>query len=48
LGGRLVYELKILHGYQRILDPKKSKHFMEGRVKRNKGLYEGGRWRCAL
>jgi hypothetical protein len=43
-----VYELKVLLGYQRILDPKKSKHFMEGEVKGNKGFYESGRWKCAL
>jgi hypothetical protein len=24
-----------------------SKHLKEGGVKENKGLYEGGRWRCA-
>jgi len=27
---------------------KASKHFMERKVKRNKGFYEGGRWRCAM
>jgi hypothetical protein len=48
LGRRLVYKIKVLQGYQRILDPKKSKHFMEGRAKGNKRFYEGGRWRCAL
>jgi hypothetical protein len=25
-----------------------SKHLKEGRVKGNKGIYEGGRWRCAM
>jgi hypothetical protein len=48
IGGRLVYELKVILGYQRILDPKGIQTFMEGGVKRNKGFYEGGRWRCAL
>jgi hypothetical protein len=47
LGGRFVYEVKVLLGYQRIFNPKKSKHLKEGKVKGNKGFCEGGRWRCA-
>jgi hypothetical protein len=34
-------------GYQKILDLKGIQTFMEEGVKGNKGLYEGGRWRCA-
>jgi len=47
LGRRLVYELKVLLGYQRSWIQKASKHFIEGGLKRNKGFYEGGKWRCA-
>jgi hypothetical protein len=25
-----------------------SKHFMEGGIKGNKGLYEAGRWKCVI
>jgi hypothetical protein len=48
LGRKLVYELEVFQGYQRILDQKMSKHFMEGGIKRNKGFYESGKWRYAL
>jgi hypothetical protein len=43
LGRKFVYELKVFLGYQKILFKKASKQFMEGRIKRNKGLYEGGK-----
>jgi len=43
LGRRLIYELKVFKGYQKILDPKASKNFMEGGKKKKKGFYEGGR-----
>jgi hypothetical protein len=40
---RLVYKLKVLLGYLRILDLRNAQTF-EGRiVKRNEGLYEGER-----
>jgi hypothetical protein len=47
LGGKLIYELKVLLSYQRILDPKGIKRFMKRGIKGNKGLSEGGRWKCA-
>jgi hypothetical protein len=37
LGGKLVYELEVFLGYQRILNPKVPKHLKEG-VKGNKGF----------
>jgi hypothetical protein len=43
LGRRLVYDLKVVLGYQRIMDLKGIQTFMEGIVKGNKRLYEGGR-----
>jgi len=39
---------KVLSGLSMDLGPKKSTHLKKGGVKRNKGLYEGERWRCAL
>jgi hypothetical protein len=48
LGEKLVYELEVLLGYQRILDPRGSQTLEGGRIKINKELYEGGGGRCAL
>jgi hypothetical protein len=45
---RLVYELEVLLSYQEILDPKGIQTFERGKNKKNKGFYEGGRWKCAL
>jgi hypothetical protein len=47
LGKKLDYTLKVFLGYQKTLNPKGVKHLKEGRVKRSKELYEGGRWKCA-
>jgi hypothetical protein len=46
LGGRFVYELKFLMGYQRILDSKGVQTFYGRRNKKNKIFYEGGKWKC--
>jgi hypothetical protein len=35
-------------GPYRLLNDLEPKHLKEGKIKRNKGLCEGGRWRCAL
>jgi hypothetical protein len=43
LGGKLVYKLKVLLGYQRILDPKGVQTFNGRGIKKKKGLYESGR-----
>jgi len=48
LGGRFVYKLKVLLGYQRIMTQNASKLLKEGGVKGNKGLCESGRWKCPL
>jgi hypothetical protein len=45
---RFVYGLEFFLGYQRILDPKGVQTLERGRSKKKRGLYEGGRWRCAL
>jgi hypothetical protein len=47
LGERLVYGLKVLVGYQGSQTQKTSKHLKEGRVLRNRKLYEGGRKKSA-
>jgi hypothetical protein len=48
LGERLVYRLEVLLGYQRILNPKGVQTLEGGKNKKNRGLYEGGKWKCAL
>jgi hypothetical protein len=48
LGERLVYKLKVILGYQRILNPKGAQTFEGRRSKKNKGLYKSGKGRCAL
>jgi len=45
LGNKLIYKLEVLIGYQKILDPKNAQ-MLEG-IKGSKGLYEGGKWKCA-
>jgi len=47
LGRRLVYELKIFLGYQKIMDPKGIQTFYGRKAKGNKEFHEGGKWRCA-
>jgi hypothetical protein len=48
LGEKLVYGLEVLQGYQKTLDPKIYIHLKERRVEITKGIYEGGRRRCAM
>jgi hypothetical protein len=43
-----VYRLKVLLVYQKILNPKGVQTLEEGKVKGNKELYEGGRWKCIV
>ncbi len=38
--------LKVLVGYQMILDPKGAQKFEGGKNLKNEGFYEGGRRRC--
>jgi hypothetical protein len=47
LGGRLVYELKVLLNYQRFVNPKDIQTFEGGKNLKKKRFYESGRWRCA-
>jgi hypothetical protein len=47
IGREARLRLKVFLGYQRTLNPKKSKHLKEGRIKGIKGIYESGRGRCA-
>jgi hypothetical protein len=47
LGKRFVYELKVLLGYQIIMDPKGIQTIEGKRIKRNKRLYGNGKWSYA-
>jgi hypothetical protein len=45
LGEKLVYELEVFLGYQRILKLKRIQT-LEGKSVKKKGFCEGGRWKC--
>jgi hypothetical protein len=47
LGRKLIYELKVFLGYEKILNAKGIQTLYGRKNKKNK-LYEGGKWRCAL
>jgi hypothetical protein len=47
LGGKLIYEINVFLGYQRIMDPKGIQTLEGRRNKKKKGFCEGGNWRCA-
>jgi len=47
IGEKFVSGLKVLLGYQRILDPKGSQTLEGRKIKINEELYEGGGKRCA-
>jgi hypothetical protein len=42
LGEIFIYKLKVLLGYQKILDPKGIQTLEEGGIKGNKGFHENG------
>jgi hypothetical protein len=43
LGERFVCGLEVFQGYQKTLNTKASKYIKEGRVERNKIIYESGK-----
>jgi hypothetical protein len=48
LGEKFVCDLKVLPGYQRIMDPRGTQTLERRMTQKNKGFYEGERRRCAL